>query len=305
MVPEMRHPAMRVFWGAVLMLVVAGAARGQEARDDASRELRSSARTVDEPEQGTGFVGRLRSGLVGGLRSGLGELFTGERLQLHVNGAYQGSSGRSELETTFRGYGEEVRLLTREEFPGGAHVDAGGSLRVWRRLLLGASFTQLSRSGSGVVTGTVPHPLDMQNDRTLPEHDVALVRQERATHGYVGWRFPVRELLEVEFSAGATYYSLRRGIVAHLTPVETSGPPFAEVAVQVDVGEHTRNGVGFNAGIDVTYMLTPATRIPQLGIGFFTRMTGGGVSIPFTDSETRRRVSVGGLQAGIGLRARF
>lgn len=283
MARETRHPAARLVWGAVLTLLIAATARGQE--------------TGDRPDEGDTFTARVRYVLA--------EVFTGTRLQLHVNGAYRGAAARSEQRTTFRAYGEQGRLRTREDFPGGGHVDVGGSLRVWRGLLAGASFTQSRGSGRAVVTGTVPHPIETGRDRTAPTQEVSLVHRERATHWFAGWRFPLRESLELEISAGATYYSLRRGVVAGLTPAETgAGPPFDEVALRVDTGEHTRNGVGFNAGLDVVWMFLPPTRIPQLGVGVFARTSGGGVLLP-TGAGTPRRVSAGGPRAGIGLRARF
>ena len=148
-----------------------------------------------------------------------------------------------------------------------------------------------------MVTGTVPHPLDVGRDRTTPEHTVSLPHRERATHAYLGWRLPLRDALEMELSAGASYFSLRRGVIASLIPGETGGPPFAEVALQVDTGEHTRNGAGFNAGVDITYMLTSPAYIPQLGVGYFARVTSGFVSIPLS-ADSWRRETVGGIQTG-------
>ena len=242
--------------------------------------------------------------MVSGITSGLFGIFTGERLQIHVNGAYQASSRQDRIEVSFRTYGEQSKLLTQENFRGAGHIDVGGSLRVWRGLLFGASYTQMSRAGSATVTGTVPHPLDVGQDRTVPEQRVALPYQERATHAYLGWRLALRDRLDLELLAGGTYFSLYQGVVVHLTPFEAGGPPFSEVGLQVDTGEHTRSGGGFNAGFDLTYMLTPATRVPQVGVGLFARFTDGRVSLPVTD-DTGRRVSVGGVQGGIGLRFRF
>ena len=289
--------AASVSWAAVAVLAFGGVARaqvsGQEAPASSSGQ---QAQAVQVSEERPGFLGRIGAGLAG--------VFTRERLQIHANGSFQVSSRQYESETLQRTYGEQARLLTREEFRGGGHVDVGGSLRVWRGLVFGASFTQVHNSGSAEVTGTVPHPLDAGQDRTAPPQTPALTQRERATHAYLAWRIPWRSSLELDLSVGSSYFSLRQGAIANVSPFEVSGPPFAEVGVQVDLGEHTRNGVGFNAGIDVTYMLTPATLIPQIGIGYFVRVTGGSVSLPIT-ADMWRRVSVGGVQTGAGLRLRF
>ena len=282
--------------GAAFMLVLAGSAHGQEAAKGTSERVwRAPAQPAGGQEAPSAF---------GRMRDGLSEIFTGGRLRLHLNGAYQAASRQDETEAALRTYGELSQLLTRESFKGGDHVDVGGSLRVWRRLLFGVSYTQVSSSGSATVTGTIPHPLESRRERTVPERKVALPHRERATHAYVGWRLALRDVVDVELSAGASYFNLRQGVVADVTPIEVGGPPFSEVGVQVDTGEHTRNGAGFNAGIDLTYMLTPATHLPQVGIGCFARFTRGTVSLPIT-ADTWRRVSVGGSQAGVGLRLRF
>ena len=292
----MRLLAERFACGVILVLGLTGGVHGQETADDGAPPASQGEQRAGEQEEPSGFLGRMRAGL--------SEIVTGARLQVHVNGAYQDAATQNQAEITFPTYGEQSRFLMREDFRGGGHVDIGGTLRVWRGMLFGVSYTQVRNSGSAVVTGTVPHPLHVGRDRTAPERTVSLPHRQRATHAYLGWRLPLRNALDVELSAGVTYFSLRRGVVVNLIPGETGGPPFAEVALQVETGEHTRNGAGFNAGIDIVYMLTPAAYIPQLGIGYFARATGGSVSIPL-DSSSWRSESVGGIQTGVGLRVRF
>ena len=251
--------------------------------------------------------------------------FTGGRFQMHVNGAYQYFSRRSEIPNTFRAYGEEARFLTRQEFRGGAHVDAGGAWRVWRELALGASYSQVTNAGAAVVTGTVPHPLETRNDRRVPRQTLALAQRQRAMHVYAAWRVPLRDTLEVDFSAGPTYFNLRRGVVANLIPAEASGPPFPDVELRVETGEHTRNGFGYNAGVDVTFLVTPVRQVLHVGVGWFVRVSGGSVAWPSaagsertvpvggfqtgaawpSDAGSERTVPVGGFQTGAGLRLRF
>lgn len=313
---RMRHFAVIVAWAAVVAPAAAGAAQGKVSPEQAQQDApRRQARSEQESEARPGILGRLLddvSQVTGGrLRAHVNWAADHPRpagrrgrFRAHVNWAYQASSTQSEIPAAFRAYGEEARFLTRQEFRGGAHVDAGGALRVWRALAVGASYTQMTNAGAAVVNGTVPHPLETGNDRTVPEQALALVHRQRATHAYVAWRVSMRDTFEVDFSAGPTYFNLRQGVVANLILVETSGPPFPEVGLQVETGEHTRNGVGYNAGVDVTFMVTPATRIPRVGIGWFARVTGGSVALPL-DAASRRRISVGGFQTGVGLRLLF
>lgn len=221
-----------------------------------------------------------------------------ERLSLHVNGSHQAGATVYETRSGFPVYGEEALFSTRQDFDGGVHFDVGGSLSVWRELGVGASYSELSARGAAMTTGNVPHPLEFGLGRTLPSRVLALSHRERATHVYASWRFAVRDALDVTFSAGPTYFSLLQGIITSVTAREVGGP-FADIDVQVGAAERTLNGLGFNVGADVTWMLTR-----RLGIGYFIRLTLGSLdagSVPFSPDAYH----VGGIQNGLGFRVRF
>ena len=220
------------------------------------------------------------------------------RLSMHVNGSYQAASTLYETRSGFPVYGEEALFSTRQEFDGGAHIDVGGSLRVWRELAVGASYTELSTRGVAMTTGTIPHPLEFGLARTVPLQAFVLPHRQRATHVHVSWRLALRDTLDVTFSAGPTYFNLRQGIITSVTARELDGP-FADINARVGAAERTRNGLGFNVGADLTWMLTR-----QLGVGYFTRFTLGSLDAepaPFSPEVYH----VGGIQNGLGLRVRF
>ena len=191
-------------WGAVAMLVAVGSAHAQGG----------GGGDAPAPQQDEDADGR-----------GVGRGFTG-RLSVYLNGAYQVTIRRYETPIAFQAYGEQAKFLTREEFRGGAHVDIGGAVRVWRELAVGVTYTQLSNSGAAVVTGTVPHPFNAGRDRTSPAQTLALAHQQRAAHVHASWRRPLSDTLEVTISVGPTYFNLRQGGVARLTPSEVGGPSF-------------------------------------------------------------------------------
>ena len=232
------------------------------------------------------------------------EWLSSGRILLHVNGGYQAGNPRHVRVADFQAYGERAQFRVREQQFGTSHLDAGGVVRIWRELEIGASYTQVGTSATAVVTGTVPHPLDTRSDRTVPAQTLSLPHRQRATHVYAAWRFRPRPLWSLALSAGPTYFNLRQGVVANLIASEAGGPPFAGVDLRIDTGEHTRNGAGFNAGLDVTYMLKPEGWGPGIGVGYFIRLTLGSVDVP---SNTRAQDSyhVGGVQTGGGLRLLF
>ena len=311
--PDVRRLAACVLPVFVVALAAAAPAQGQEPREEDVRQRTSRRQAQPDPASderpgmhvahGHPAHAQAQPDPASDERPGILERladFTGGRFQMHVNGAYQYFSRRSEIPNTFRAYGEEARFLTRQEFRGGAHVDAGGTVRVWRELALGASYSQVTNAGAAVVTGTVPHPLETRNARRVPRQTLALAQRQRAMHVYAAWRVPLRDTLEVDFSAGPTYFNLRRGVVANLIPAEASGPPFPDVELRVETGEHTRNGFGYNAGVDVTFLVTPVRQVLHVGVGWFVRVSGGSVAWP-SDAGSERTVPVGGFQTGAAL----
>ena len=87
--------------------------------------------------------------------------------------------------------------------------------------------------------------------------------------------------------------------MAGVVITEPSGPPFATVTIdRITQDEHSRNGWGGHACVDITYMWTT-----HFGLGGSARFAGGSVDVPTENGEFS--LSVGGFQGGGGLRFRF
>ena len=188
------------------------------------------------------------------------------------------------------------------DIKGGPIIDAGGNIRVWSDLSVGAAYTELNESGTVTVTGTVPHPIEFNNDRVIDPVMSSLTHRERATHIYGAWRVPIQQVenLSVTVFGGPTYFNLTQGLIADVGVAEAGGPPFASVVVtDTPVVEHTRSGWGGHVGVDVTYMVTSV-----FGFGGVVRFSSGSLDLPVGESDTVS-VTVGGLQTGGGIRLRF
>ena len=109
------------------------------------------------------------------------------RLAFHVNFGYQLGSEELRQRLELRAYGEDARFLTTHDMLGGPVVDLGGSLHVWQRLSVGASYAQTMGSDTAAVTGTVPHPIRFGRDRTIAAQTLDLTREERSAHIHVAW----------------------------------------------------------------------------------------------------------------------
>ena len=222
------------------------------------------------------------------------------RLAFHVNFGYQLGSEELRQRLELRAYGEDARFLTTHDTLGGPVVDLGGSLHVWQRLSVGASYAQTMGSDTAAVTGTVPHPIRFGSDRTIAAQTLDLTREERSAHIHVAWLIDLPiEKLDVRVMGGPSYFNLTQDVVTGVVVSEAGGPPFESVNVdRIATGGLIRNGWGGHAGVDVSYMFMPAA-----GVGGFVRFARGTVNLPVGDTSVS--VTVGGVQVGGGARFRF
>ena len=260
------------------------ASAGRGARADANLQP-----DADERDAGAGPVGL----------PGWFSWFPG-RFAGHVNGVAQ--SGRRNLTDMFgfRAYGEQAVLQSTHTLGGAGALAAGGSLRLWRGLLLGASYAQLRTSDATLLTGTVPHPIRHGAFRELPPQDLSFPHRQHVTHVFFAWRVPIVDRVDLSLFLGPSLYNVTQGVVTNVTVREAGGPPFASVQVDtVQAGEHRRNAVGGHAGFDLTFMPTR-----HLGVGLTARYAIADIDLPAAGTG-RLRLRVGGPEVGAGIRLRF
>ena len=220
------------------------------------------------------------------------------RVSIHVNGAYQARSERFQDALTFTAYEEQARFLGTHGIDGSGLFDAGGSLRVWRRLTIGATYSQLSSRDVTGVAGSLPHPLLFDRFRDVGPQTVRLRRRERVTHIQVGWTMPLGDRFDLTLAGGPSVFNVTQGVVTGIDVTEI-GPPFTSVRVNgVASRERMANRVGVNIGADMAYMATA-----RIGVGFFVRYAGASLDLPTAGG--RVSLDVGGVLAGGGIRVRL
>ena len=101
---------------------------------------------------------------------------------------------------------------------------------------------------------------------------------------------PVANKIDVGIFAGPTIFSVKQDTIPSLTITEP-GP-----TVTTAVASTSKTTVGFNAGVDVQYMLRK-----KYGVGVVARYAVGSVTLP----GASKKLTVGGFQIGVGGRFRF
>jgi hypothetical protein len=190
---------------------------------------------------------------------------------------------------SFALYDETATVTAVQRIRNGGVFDVSGGVRIAENLAAGVGYSQFGRTGTGVISASIPSPRAFDQPLLVVRDADNLTHTERAIHGRITWFMPVSESLDISVSGGPSYIHVRQGLATGVT--------VATGTQTVSLGNETQSGnaFGVNGGIDANYMLRSS-----LGVGLFVRYTYGKLDLPDV-----KDFKVGGLQGGLGLRARF
>jgi hypothetical protein len=191
--------------------------------------------------------------------------------------------------SSFSLYDETATVTAIQRIRNGVVFDVSGGMRIRRNLAVGAGFSQFGRAGTGAVTTSIPHPGFFDRPLVVSTDASDLAHTERTIHGRVTWFMPISDTLDISVSGGPSFIHVVQGLATSITVL----PGTQSVTVVKET--HSGNAIGVNGGIDANYMVRS-----RLGIGLFVRYTAGTLNLP-----TAPDFKVGGIQTGLGLRARF
>jgi hypothetical protein len=198
-------------------------------------------------------------------------------------------------------YEEPATITSTSTFSSGGVIDIGVGLRVWRNLTVGIAYTQDDNTSTGELTGTIPNPVFFNRPRTLDQDVPGLKRKERAAHLQLGWVFPLNDKVDFLVFGGPTFFRFEQDVVSDMEIVEQGGT-FTTVAVDPEITTRKKSVIGFNLGVDATYILWSNDDV-RLGAGGFFRYAGATTTVKMLASD--QSTDVGGLQVGFGGRLRF
>ena len=216
-----------------------------------------------------------------------------------INYGYQTGDRAFQESLTVTVYEEDATYAVDHASGGGGQFDLGGGLRVWRNLAAGLAVTSFSTTAGALVTGVVPHPLFFRRPRTSSSALVDLEHKELGIHLQAAWVMPINEQISLTVAGGPSIFKVTQSLITSVALADEIGAPFDMVVLgSVATASASESGVGVNVGIDITYLATD-----RLGGGLFVRWAGGTVDLPAAGGT--QSIDVGGVQLGIGLRARF
>jgi hypothetical protein len=191
---------------------------------------------------------------------------------------------------------ESSTIETSYDVPEKGGFDAGVAVRVWRALTIGATVTRIRSDADAAVTIRVPYPFLFEQYREATGTAPDLERDELALHGQIGVLLPVTPRLHVLAAVGPTFVRVRQEIVSNVSI--TYDYPYDAALFRSSVANaQDDSAVGFNAGVDVSFMFSP--RVGAGGILRYSRTTIG------SDAVEGLSHRAGGLHVGGGIRVGF
>ena len=210
---------------------------------------------------------------------------------VNVNFGVQAGSDSLTTVRNFDLFEEPASVTSDQSVEGGPFFEIGVGYRVWRNLTLGVAYSRVGSESDVSIAGQIPDPLLTDNPRPVTGSVSDAGHTQQAIHLQGTWMVPVTDKVDVGFAFGPTIFLVSQDIPTQVDVAEP-GPTISSISV-TSTDETT---VGFHAGLDVNYLITP-----RVGVGGTARYSWGSADLEgATDNLT-----VGGFQIGAGLRFRF
>lgn len=231
-------------------------------------------------------------------RAQLGRPLDG-RLIVSVNGLLQPGSQDVGRTSTFTLYDEPAEIRSNQKVDGGGVFEVGATYRVRDNFGVGLSYTRLSRTGDGDISGSLPHPLFFDAPRQFNAPVPGLKHKQQAVHVSAVYYMPFVENVDIAFSAGPSFFTVSQGFARGVSFSENF-PDFTTVTIDaIDTATLEESAVGFHLGADGLYAFTE-----NIGAGVQLRYTRGTANFDISEGQSTK-VTAGGFQLGVGLRLRF
>lgn len=208
---------------------------------------------------------------------------------LNVNFGAQPGSRDVGTNQSFPLYGETATFTTAQTNGSGGMFDITAGYKVRPSFGVAVGFSNFSNSSDATVSTSIPDPLIFDRPRASTTTISGLDHSERGIHLQAVWFVPVTDKIDVALSAGPSFIMVKQDLVSSITV------PTGTQTANLNVTEEKETGVGANIGVDGTYLVTR-----NFGVGAFLRYAGAKVDVGPVEG-----LSVGGFQAGGGVRVRF
>jgi outer membrane protein with beta-barrel domain len=177
-------------------------------------------------------------------------------------------------------------------------IDLAAGYRLWKNLGAGVAVSVTSGTGKADVTATVPHPFFFNQPRTVTGTENDIAHSETGVHLQLQYLVPASGRVHFILEGGPSWLNVDHEVATDVTVTESY--PYDAAAFGGAVTKSTKgSAVGFNAGIDVTWLFAES-----VGVGGIVRYTRADVDLKAVEGRSLT-IKAGGLQGGVGIRVLF
>ena len=224
--------------------------------------------------------------------------------RVYLNVGFGVESGNSTLADSrpLTIYEENGTVSASSTYTSGSLFDIGIGFRLWKNFSVGSAYHQEQNTADFAIAGTAPHPIFFNQPRRFTATAAGdQFRQEKAVHMQLGYMIPLGTKFDVMVFGGPSWFRLEQPVVSNVT-ISELGTTFAQVAVTSTVESRKKSPVGYNVGMDMSFMAWQNDSV-RLGAGAFVRYARAKTNVLLL--QTEQPTDVGGLQVGFGGRIRF
>lgn len=210
---------------------------------------------------------------------------------VNVSGGTQIGSKDVSHTFAFPLYDETATVTIARKAKQGPFFDITGARRLKGNFGVGVSVSRSSSSSDGALTASIPDPIETDKPRTVTG-DLTSLDYKVTWIGVLGvYALPVTDKVDVFALVGPAVARVTQTALTNATVTESTPAPL----VTVTRGTSSNSFLGFQAGLDVRYLITK-----QIGVGGFARFNfaKGNVN-PSTKFDGKA------FQVGGGIRVRF
>jgi hypothetical protein len=214
------------------------------------------------------------------------------------DGGYQAASSGFSAHMTFPLYGESATFTADAPDAGGAALAVRGAYRLHKNFFVGAGVTGFWSTRSADVLASLPHPFYFSRPRSVEGVASGLKRDEAMLAIEASYLVRMNARTDIQVFAGPAFFKVQADLPTSVNFTE-SYPYDTATFSSLQSSSVSDSAAGFTLGADVTHMLNRS-----IGVGGHVRFSRASAT-PSPASGQPTTITLGGLQAGAGLRFRF
>jgi hypothetical protein len=206
---------------------------------------------------------------------------------ISVGGQFQ--SHTFTTNNTINVFGENGVVTANQAVGSGFVFDATGGYRVWQKVIVAVGISTFTGKGDAAALASIPDRLRFGSFTNVPVDASDLKQSDVALNFQAMWTLSLTDQFDLAIFGGPSIIRVKQDFPSVAVNATTGA-----VTTTVETQSKTTGKAG-SGGVDLSYKLAD-----RYGVGVFVRYLGGKVDLPAAP-----KLTIGGVQAGVGIRYHF